>query len=120
MNSEHLPMPKPFQDPNAIAEEVALVRKQESYIAQLEKETQFCREQLANVLAQMREVLTEKEAMSRSAGVEGFSGIFKSLSDPEVNNSISYSAVGRRRPTSTRRCWRGGRATSSRPAARRS
>ena len=48
-----------------MGEEVALVRKQELYIAQLEKETQFCREQLANVLAQMREVLTEKEAMSR-------------------------------------------------------
>ena len=32
----------------------------------VEKETQFCREQLANVLAQMREVLAEKEAMSRS------------------------------------------------------
>ena len=49
-----------------MGEEVALVRKQESYISQLEKETQFCREQLANVLAQMREVLAEKEAMSRS------------------------------------------------------
>ena len=48
-----------------------MVQKQESYIAQLEKETHFCREQLANVLAQMREVLTEKEAMSRSAGVGG-------------------------------------------------
>ena len=56
----------PFQGPNAMGDEVALVRKQESYISQLEKETQFCREQLANVLAQMREVLAEKEAMSRS------------------------------------------------------
>ena len=103
-----------------MGEEVALLRKQESYIAQLENETNFCREELANVLAQMREVLTEKEAMSRSARVEGFSGIFKSLSDPEVNNSVSYSVVGRRRPTSTRRCWRGGRTMSSRPAVRRS
>ena len=55
-----------------MGEEVALLRKQESYIAQLENETHFCREQLANVLAQMREVLSEKEAMSRSAGVQGF------------------------------------------------
>ena len=51
------------------------MQKQESYIVQLEKETHFCREQLANVLAQMREVLTEKEAMSRSDGVGGFWGI---------------------------------------------
>ena len=46
------------------------MRKQESYIAQLEKETEFCREQLASVLAQTREVLAEKEVQSRSVRVE--------------------------------------------------
>jgi hypothetical protein len=32
----------------------SLIEKQESYIAQLEKETRFCREQLAKVLAQVQ------------------------------------------------------------------
>ena len=34
----------------------SLIEKQESYIAQLEKETRFCREQLGKVLAQVQVV----------------------------------------------------------------
>jgi hypothetical protein len=45
--------------------ETSLVKKQESYISQLEKETMFCREQLVNVLGQMKEVLAEKDSQSR-------------------------------------------------------
>ena len=41
-------------------EELLLIKKQENYIAQLEKEMEFCREQLKNVFGQVKGLLGEK------------------------------------------------------------
>ena len=63
-----------------IAEELSLLQRQEAYIAQLEKETTFCRDQLSYVLRHVKDVLREQETQSRSDDVhKAISNIFTTI-----------------------------------------
>ena len=68
------------QHPAANMEELALVAKQEKYIAQLEKETVFCREQLSFVLQNVKDVLNERVTAKKSEEVNSaISQIFSTI-----------------------------------------
>ena len=72
------------------------MQKQEGYIAQLEKETQFCREQLSIVLKNVKDVLNEKEAEKRSEEVnKAVSGVFATIqgwqNNIPPNNKVRFS-----------------------------
>lgn len=70
-----------------IAEELSLLQRQEAYIAQLEKETSFCRDQLSYVLRHVKDVLREKETQSRSDDVhKAISNIFATINGWQQNN----------------------------------
>ncbi|XP_059480044.1 serologically defined colon cancer antigen 8 homolog isoform X3 [Neocloeon triangulifer] len=58
-------------------EMVFYIDKQEEYIDQLEKESQYCREELANLMGKMKEVMSENENLYDRQK----SGIIKSLFD---------------------------------------
>jgi len=73
-------------------EELSMLAKQEGYIKQLEKETTFCREQLAFVLENVKSVLREKEgaAVQRSAEVsEAISNVFNVIHKWENNVPVA-------------------------------
>ena len=80
------------------------MQKQEGYIAQLEKETQFCREQLSIVLKNVKDVLNEKEAEKRSEEVnKAVSGVFATIqgwqNNIPPNNKVRCSKISLEHPT---------------------
>ena len=76
-----------------LAEELSLLQRQEAYIAQLEKETSFCRDQLSYVLKHVKDVLREQETQSRSDDVhKAISNIFTTINGWQQNNVIDPKA----------------------------
>ncbi len=75
-------------------EELSLLAKQEQYIKQLEKETVFCRQQLAFVLQNVKSVLTEKESFQRSDEVSrAISNVFGTIQGWQNNVSPAPDVV---------------------------
>ncbi|XP_059620574.1 uncharacterized protein LOC132264394 [Phlebotomus argentipes] len=59
------------------------IERQEHYIEQLEKESQFCREELANLLSKVKNVITENESLTDQAKVGLTRNFFSSLDSSE-------------------------------------
>lgn len=75
-------------------QEVSLIKRQEAYIAQLEKETRFCREQLTQVLQHVRSVLSEKEAEKQSDVVKNaIAEVFSTIQGWQNNIQPNESAL---------------------------
>ncbi|XP_054283027.1 serologically defined colon cancer antigen 8 homolog isoform X2 [Macrosteles quadrilineatus] len=62
---------KPDADSQPTPELMSFVQRQEEYIEQLEKESQYCREELSNLMGKVKEVITENEGLheKRKAGM---------------------------------------------------
>ncbi|XP_067006840.2 uro-adherence factor A isoform X2 [Anabrus simplex] len=56
---------------------MAFIERQEEYIEQLEKESQYCREELSNLLGKVKEVISENEGLHEKEK----SGLLKSVFD---------------------------------------
>ncbi|XP_059092394.1 serologically defined colon cancer antigen 8 homolog [Tigriopus californicus] len=75
-------------------QEISLIKRQEAYIAQLETETRFCRDQLTEVLQHVRSVLSEKEAEKQSDVVKNaISEVFSTIQGWQHNIQPNASAL---------------------------
>ncbi|GAB0087756.1 uncharacterized protein DMENIID0001_021010 [Sergentomyia squamirostris] len=73
-----------FTDVNAPPQELMnFIERQEHYIEQLEKESQFCREELANLLSKVKNVITENETLTDQAKVGLTRTFFNNLDSSE-------------------------------------
>ncbi|XP_021707344.1 serologically defined colon cancer antigen 8 homolog isoform X4 [Aedes aegypti] len=60
---------------------LGFIEKQESYIEQLEKESQYCREELSTLLKKVKDVVTENEALTDRARSKAIYQVDSSESD---------------------------------------
>ncbi len=75
-------------------EELLLIRRQEDYIKQLEKETLFCRRELSSVLQNVKRVLQEKEATRASEEVSNaISNVFSTIQGWQNNINPTPEAI---------------------------
>uniref|UniRef100_A0A1B0F0M4 Uncharacterized protein n=1 Tax=Phlebotomus papatasi TaxID=29031 RepID=A0A1B0F0M4_PHLPP len=71
------------------------IERQEHYIEQLEKESQFCREELANLLSKVKNVITENETLTDKAKV-GLTRTFLSnmdSSESDENDNVDSKSL---------------------------
>lgn len=73
-------------------EEVSLIKKQEHYIKQLERESTFCREQLSIVLQNVKDVLNEQKAVQKSSEINNaISSVFGTIQGWENNANVNQT-----------------------------
>ncbi|XP_055692672.1 uncharacterized protein LOC129795435 isoform X2 [Lutzomyia longipalpis] len=70
------------------------IERQESYIEQLEKESQFCREELANLLSKVKNVITENETLTDQAKVGLTRTFFSNLDSSESDGEHGEGGKG--------------------------
>ncbi|RZF33151.1 hypothetical protein LSTR_LSTR004837 [Laodelphax striatellus] len=81
------PYPVPTNTQQAPAELISFIEKQEEYIEQLEKESQYCRDELSNLMGKVKEVISENEGLHERRK----SGILKTAFDSfEIEDYEDY------------------------------
>ncbi|CAG9572941.1 unnamed protein product [Danaus chrysippus] len=65
---------------------VNFIQKQEEYIEQLERESQYCRDELNNLLGKVKEVITENEHLHEAQKNKIISRMFHSYNESETDD----------------------------------
>uniref|UniRef100_A0A8D8SWW3 Serologically defined colon cancer antigen 8 homolog n=1 Tax=Cacopsylla melanoneura TaxID=428564 RepID=A0A8D8SWW3_9HEMI len=84
---------------------VSFIQKQEDYISQMEKESQYCREQLSGLMSKVKEIVTENENLHEKQKSNLVSNMFASIEyggEEEESEEEEVEVVKHRRSNTPR------------------
>nr|CAD7571686.1 unnamed protein product [Timema californicum] len=85
---------------------MAFIERQEEYIEQLEKESQFCREELSHLLGKVKEVISENEGLHEKEKAGLLKSVFDSYEtgdDEDDHDMDSEEKSEKRKPLETKK-----------------
>ncbi|XP_046676492.1 serologically defined colon cancer antigen 8 homolog isoform X2 [Homalodisca vitripennis] len=91
-----LTLKKPETEGQPPPELMSFIQRQEEYIEQLEKESQYCRDELSNLMGKVKEVITENEGLHerrKSGMLQSLFDSFEMEDDEEDDDASSEDKV---------------------------
>ncbi|XP_049818676.1 serologically defined colon cancer antigen 8 homolog isoform X6 [Aethina tumida] len=88
--------PPKLENPTAPPELMSFIERQEDYIEQLEKESQFCRSELSSLLSKVKEVISENENLHEKQKSKLIKSVFDHLeteTETETESEVNKSTL---------------------------